>query len=101
MQAILVVLAEAARLRYTETVLLRAGYHVLAAESGDAALSACQQGAEPLDLFVMDFTMEQSHGGILRGMYPGVPILVLADLGSGDILDRVRQTLIRPPTENA
>jgi CheY-like chemotaxis protein len=101
MQSILLALPETARLRYTETVLLRAGYRVLAAASGGAALLACQQGAEPLCLFVMDVTIEQSHGGILRGMYPGVPTLVLADVGSSDILDRVRQTLIRPPTENA
>ena len=101
MQAILVALPETARLRYTETVLVRSGYRVLAAGTGNAALSACRQGAEPLDLLVMDFAIEQTHGGVLRGMYPGVPTLVLADLGSGDILDRVRRALQRLPSENA
>jgi CheY-like chemotaxis protein len=101
MQAILVTLSDAARLRYTETVLIRAGYRVLAAAGGEEALGLCQHGAERLDLIVMDFTIEQSHGGLLRGMYSGLPLLVLADLGSGDILDRVRQALAHPPTENA
>jgi CheY-like chemotaxis protein len=101
MSAILVALPEAARLRYTETVLLRAGYQVLTAATGDEAVRISNQGAESIHLLVMDSSVEQSHGGLLRGMYPKVPVLVLADSGSGDILDRVRQALGRTPTDNA
>jgi CheY-like chemotaxis protein len=101
MSSILLALPETARLRYTETVLQRAGYQVLSAATGDEAIRASNQGAESLDLLVMDFSIEESHCGLLRGMYPNLPVLVLADAGSGDILDRVRQALARSPSENA
>ena len=101
MQSILLVLPEAARLRYTATVLMRAGYHVLSAEGGEEAIQACHSGGERIDLFVIDLTIEGSHGDLLRGMYPGVPALVLADVGSVDILERVRRALTQSPKENA
>lgn len=101
MQPILVVHSEEASLRFAEVVLSRGGYRVLAAAGGDRALEVSKQGAEPLILLVMDPVIEQTHGERLRRLYPRVPLLVLDQLSSGDLLDRVRNAISCSPMENA
>ena len=101
MPAILIAFAETGRLRYTENVVSRAGYRVVTALGGGPALQASLHGAEPLDLLILDPAIEQTHGDSLRTLYPRLPVLVLDDVGSADIIDRIAKALSRPLTENA
>ncbi len=67
-------------LQVRRLLLERAGYRVLTALDGFAALDLFRQ--EPVDAVVLDFSMPGMNGGevaaAMRAIKPGVPILMLS-----------------------
>jgi CheY-like chemotaxis protein len=69
-------------LNFTEMALRRAGFRVLAASCGQAALNLCQKGAEHVDLALLDVKMPQMDGAelciALRQVYPNLRVLFMS-----------------------
>ena len=88
-------------MHFVHTVLGRSGYHVLTGGSTEEAWQACHQGAEALDLMILDSAVSEGLRPRLEAMYPRVPVLPLDEVASGELLERVRRALERPGTEQA
>jgi CheY-like chemotaxis protein len=71
---------EAVGLRIRRILLERAGYRVVTASDGAAALETFS--TTPVEAVVLDYSMPGMHGGEvarrMREMKPGVPILLLS-----------------------
>jgi DNA-binding NtrC family response regulator len=96
---ILVVSEDAARLGFLTTVLQRAGYRTIGASSAAAGVEATGSGAEHLHLIVTDRTLDDPESATLQARYPMVPVLVVDDAASGELLAQVRRRLARTPEE--
>ena len=79
---VLVVEDEAQLRELLERMLAVAGYHVLSASSGSAALDIDDQLDEPIDLLVTDVSMPIMGGHelakILTDAHPGLPVLYIS-----------------------
>ena len=58
-------------LQFRVSLLQRAGYHMLHAHSPDQVPAACRNGAEKVDLAVL----EPAFSEVFSAMYPSIPIL--------------------------
>src|SRR5437763_767545 len=69
-------------------VLRKAGFRVLSASGGEAALKLCQDGAEPIDLALVDSEMPRMDGGQLCArlwsLYPNLRVLFMSGYGEDD-----------------
>lgn len=76
-------------LTFVGLVLRKAGFRVLAAAGGEAALKVCQDGAEPVDLALLDIVMPHMDGPQLcthlRGAYPSLRVLFMSGFTKEDI----------------
>ena len=88
-------------MHFVHTVLVRSGYHVLTGGSAEEAWQSCAEGAEALDLMILDSAVAEGLGPRRGAMYPRVPVLPLDDVASGELLERVRRALERPGMEQA
>jgi CheY-like chemotaxis protein len=114
-------------LKFVDLVLTRAGYRVLAAHEASEAVRLCQDGAEPVELALLDVVMPGMDGpqlyALLREMYPGLRVLFVSGyddpevrrrcgdhpalqvlekpFDSDQLLRRVRDLLERSQTHNA
>jgi len=92
---ILVVDDDRAVLQGASVFLREAGYHVLEAGSGKAALEVLKAHGATLDILLTDVTMQNMDGGELAeavaASYPGVRILFMSGYTGGATLhDSVR-----------
>jgi CheY-like chemotaxis protein len=91
---ILVVDDEPAVVMFAERVLQTAGYHIMTATSGDAALKLCTQQGLP-DLLVTDMKMPRMEGdelaSKLRQQDPDLKVLYLT--GFADLLFKNKEVL--------
>jgi two-component system cell cycle sensor histidine kinase/response regulator CckA len=89
---ILVIDDEEMILNFVGLVLKKAGFRVLSASSGKAALKLCQNGAEPLDLALLDIVMPEMDGPQvafgLRSLYPALRILFMSGYTEEEISRR-------------
>ncbi len=95
-ETVLLVEDEAAILRLVHTVLERAGYTVLVAETPGAAIELAKEHADAIDLLITDMVMPEMNGRELaeklRSLYPrlkriftsGYTANVIADRRGGD-----------------
>jgi DNA-binding response OmpR family regulator len=122
---ILVIDDEEMILNFVNLVLKKAGFRVLRAVNGDAALKLCQDGAETVHMALLDIVMPEMDGPQLctrlRNLYPGLRVLFISGfseeevsrrcggpLGPADflkkpftateLLDRVKRLIERPLT---
>jgi PAS domain S-box-containing protein len=81
-EAVLVVEDEAGVRRLTERILATAGYNVLVAEGGAAALEICKRADQPIDLLLTDVVMPEMLGPELvqraRAVRPGLRVLYMS-----------------------
>jgi two-component system, cell cycle sensor histidine kinase and response regulator CckA len=89
---ILVVDDDRAILRLLEHTLRSAGYRVLAAESGWAALNAFEKSVEPVDLLLTDVIMPDLTGPVvaerLRSKRPELQVLFISGFHDADLVQR-------------
>ena len=89
---ILAVDDDRAVLALLELALRGAGYRVLSAESGWAAISAYEGSAEPVDLLVTDVIMPDLTGPVvaerLRSKQPGLAVLFISGFHDADLVQR-------------
>jgi CheY-like chemotaxis protein len=89
---ILVVDDEEMVLRFVNIVLTKAGFRVLAASGGPAALKLCNQGAEEIDVAVLDVVMPQLDGPHvferLRQAYPNLRVLFMSGYTEAEVTRR-------------
>ncbi len=79
-------------LNLTDSVLTRAGYSVLVADSGPAAIAICADRANSIDLVLLDMAMPgmsgEAAGKEIRRLRPEVPICVMS--GYNDLVANER-----------
>jgi len=79
-------------LHFVELVLHRAGYRVLAATDAAQALRLCGDGAESIDLALLDLVMPVMNGRQLRdrlhAVYPNLPVLFMSGYGVGELREQ-------------
>jgi DNA-binding response OmpR family regulator len=79
-------------LNFVGLVLRKAGFRVLPALGGTAALKLCQDGAEELDLALLDIVMPQMDGPQLwtrlRGVYPNLRVLFMSGFSDEEVSRR-------------
>src|SRR5882724_5770398 len=79
-------------LNFAELALRRAGFRVLAASGGQAALDLCRAGAEHLDLALLDVVMPRMDGAqlcvALRAVYPNLRVLFMSGFNEDGVGDR-------------
>jgi len=76
-ETVLLVEDEAAVRRLASEVLSSAGYHVLSADNGEAALELAQRYAEPIHILVTDVIMPKLKGSEVASR-PGIRILYMS-----------------------
>jgi DNA-binding response OmpR family regulator len=94
---------------FTTRVLRRAGFRVVTADSGDAALAVFEQHADQVELVVTDVVMPGMTGaslsGRLRERKPGLRVLFVsgypADLATGERLVPYGAALLAKPFTGA
>ena len=90
---------------FATRVLRRAGYRVLVAESGDAALAEIEREGSAIDLLVTDVVMPGLDGAELaaraRELHPSLRVLFMsgypADLTTGERLVPMGAALLQKP----
>jgi CheY-like chemotaxis protein len=79
-------------LKFVDLVLTRAGYRVLAAPEGREAIRLCKDGAEPIELALLDVVMPGVDGPQLyerlREMYPGLRVLFFSGYDDAEVRRR-------------
>ena len=79
-------------MNFISLVLRKAGFRVLPAASGEAALKLCQDGAESLDLALLDIVMPVMDGPQLctrlRQLYPNLRVLFISGFSEEEISRR-------------
>ena len=79
-ETILVVDDEVALLDLAETILVRFGYRVIRAETGEQALTVMAERSDPVDLVILDLNMPGMGGhscfDALAARYPDLPVLL-------------------------
>jgi CheY-like chemotaxis protein len=79
-------------LEMLEQILGSAGYHVLAAGSGRAAIEKFEQQRHNVDLLLIDVIMPDLTGPVvaerLRALRPGLPVLFISGFHDADLVQR-------------
>ena len=79
-------------LNFVGLVLKKAGFHVLPAHGGAAALKLCRDGAEELDLALLDIVMPQMDGPQLctrlRTAYPNLRVIFMSGFSEEEVSRR-------------
>src|SRR2546430_6896549 len=79
-------------LNFVSLFLKKAGFRVLRASNGDAALKLCQDGAATLDMVVLDIVMPEMDGPLLctrlRDLYPSLRVLFMSGFSEEEISRR-------------
>src|SRR5438045_1077055 len=90
--AILVIDDEDMILNFVSLVLKKAGFRVLRASNGDAALKLCQDGAETLGMALLDIVMPEMDGPQLctrlRDLYPNLRVLFMSGFSEEEVSRR-------------
>ena len=90
---ILVADDEAMVLNFVGLVLKKTGFRVLPASGGAAALKLCQDGAEAIDLAVLDVVMPHMDGPQLcmhlRDVYPNLRVLFMSGYNEDEVNRRL------------
>ena len=106
-ETVLLVEDEAGVRNLAETILMRLGYKVLAADSGKAALNLWEQRHGRIDVLLTDVIMPQMSGGdlahALREKKPGLKVLFMSGytddmLAGHGVLARETQLIQKPFT---
>src|SRR5436190_4299177 len=79
-------------LNFVGLVLKKAGFRVLPASGGAAALNLCQDGGEALDLALLDIVMPQMDGpqlcARLRRAYPNLRVIFMSGFSEEEVSRR-------------
>jgi DNA-binding response OmpR family regulator len=88
-RTILVIDDEEMILNFVSLVLQQAGFRVLHAANGEAALKVCQGGAETLDMALLDIVMPEMDGpqlcARLRHLYPNLRVLFMSGFSDEEV----------------
>jgi two-component system cell cycle sensor histidine kinase/response regulator CckA len=91
--AILVADDEEMVLNFIRLVLKKTGFRVLAASGGAAALKLCNDGAEAIDMAVIDIVMPHMDGRQLctqlRDVYPNLRVLFISGYDEEEVSRRL------------
>jgi CheY-like chemotaxis protein len=91
-KTILAVDDDPAVLEMLEQILGDAGYQILAAGSGRAAIEKFEQNGQNVDLLLIDVIMPDLTGPVvaerLRALRPGLPVLFISGFHDADLVQR-------------
>ena len=92
MRTILVVDDEQDILQFVQTALDQAGYTVIQARSGDAAIDILEKLQTPIDLLLTDVVMPGMSGPMLvdrlQATQPGLPVLFMSGYDDRQVVQR-------------